>query len=53
MKKENSLYTGISEPEVVEAYLQELKHPLVDLARYLRAFILNTDRALPFFTQVR
>ena len=46
MKKENSLYTGISEPEVVEAYLRELKHPLIDLARYLRAFILNTSRAI-------
>lgn len=46
MKKENSLYTGVTEPEVAEAYLRELKHPLVDLAKYLRALILNTDRAI-------
>lgn len=46
MRKENSLYTGATDPEVVEAFLRELKHPLIDLAKYLRAFILNTDRAI-------
>jgi hypothetical protein len=32
-----------SEPEEVDAYLQNVKHPLVDVIEKLRRIILNTD----------
>ena len=44
MKKENNLATGISEPEVVDAYLKKLKYPLKDVVNYLREIILSTDK---------
>jgi hypothetical protein len=44
MKKEPGLTSGISEPETVDAYMQALKHPLHDVATYLRAFILSVDK---------
>jgi hypothetical protein len=40
MKKATNLTLGISEPEKVEAYLQQLEHPLMNLVVYLRKTIL-------------
>jgi hypothetical protein len=44
MKKETNLTTGVSEPEKVEAYLKELKHPLIDVVKYIRKIILSVDK---------
>lgn len=46
MKKENNLAAGISEPELVDAYLEKLKHPLSDLIKYLRVVILSADTSI-------
>lgn len=40
MKKATNLTLGISEPEKVSAYLQQLNHPLLDLVVYIRQSIL-------------
>lgn len=44
MKKETNLTTGISEPEKVDEFMSKLKHPLFDVAQYLRELILSTDK---------
>jgi len=31
MKKQNNLAAGISEPGIVDAYLEKLRHPLLDM----------------------
>jgi hypothetical protein len=43
-KKETNLTLGISEPEMVNEYMKNLKHPLFDLSQYLRTFILSIDK---------
>ena len=40
-KKETNLTLGVSEPEKVEAFLNELSHPMTDVVRYLREEILR------------
>jgi hypothetical protein len=46
MKKENSLTTGVSESEMVEEFMDKLKHPLFDLIQYLRKYILSIDKTI-------
>ena len=46
MKRENYLASGISEPEVVEDFLEKINHPLKDLMQYLRTVILSTDKSI-------
>ena len=46
MKKETNLTKGITEPEIVDTYMNNLKHPLFDLAEYLRTFILSIDKSI-------
>jgi hypothetical protein len=43
MKEKPGLSTKPSEPAKVDAYVQELKHPLVEVVRALRRVILTTD----------
>lgn len=43
-KKETNLTLGISEPDKVDEYMDNLKHPLSQLAQYLRTFILSIDK---------
>lgn len=43
-KKETNLTLGISETQKVNEYMDNLKHPLFDLAQYLRTFILGIDK---------
>jgi hypothetical protein len=42
-KKENNLFLGISESLVVEEFMQQLDHPLSEVAIYLRSLILKID----------
>ncbi len=44
MKKETNLTTGVSEPKKVDEFMDNLKHPLIDLAKYLRTVILSVDK---------
>ncbi len=44
MKKETNLNAGISEPEKVDEFMNKLKHPMVDVAQYLRSTILGADK---------
>jgi hypothetical protein len=46
MKKETNLTTGISEPEKVDMFITELKHPLRDVVEYLRGIILSIDKKI-------
>lgn len=46
MKKENNLYTGISEPSKVDAFMDALDYPLKDVVEYLRTFILKADKKI-------
>lgn len=46
MKKENGLYAGVSESEMVDSYMHSLKYPLKDVAIYLRDFILKCDKKI-------
>lgn len=46
MKKETTLTLGISEPEKVEAYLDKLDYPLMDVVIYLRKIILAADKKI-------
>jgi hypothetical protein len=46
MKKENNLTTGVSESEVVDEFMSNLKHPLSGLVQYLRVFILSIDKTI-------
>lgn len=45
-KAGNALFTGISEPENVDAYMKKLKHPLKPVAEHLRKVILATDKSI-------
>ena len=45
-KKENALFTGISEPRTVDAYMKKLKHPLKPAAEHLRTLILSCDKSI-------
>jgi Domain of unknown function (DU1801) len=45
-KKENNLTLGISEPQIVKAFMQNLQHPLTDVAAYIREVILKIDLAI-------
>lgn len=38
--------TKASEPEVVDAFLKKLKHPLKDVVEELRAIILSADKTI-------
>ena len=46
MKKETDLTTGISQPEKVEEFMNNLVHPLNDTAKYLRETILSIDKTI-------
>jgi Domain of unknown function (DU1801) len=46
MKKENNLTTGVSEPDIVDEFMSNLKHPLSGLVQYLRVFILSIDKTI-------
>ena len=46
MKKETNLTLGISEPGKVTEYMGTLKHPLHDLAQYIRSSILKADKQI-------
>ncbi|MCE7060648.1 DUF1801 domain-containing protein [Dyadobacter sp. CY343] len=46
MKKENGLTAGVSEPEKVAGFLQNLQHPLASTVQYLREVILATSDAI-------
>jgi hypothetical protein len=43
MKKKTELLIKPSEPEMVDAYMQKLKHPLADVVEALRQIILKTN----------
>jgi hypothetical protein len=43
-KKETNLTLGISEPEKVDEFMDNLDHPLHGLTEYLRKFILSIDK---------
>jgi hypothetical protein len=45
-KKENNLTLGISEPNIVDNYMQTLQHPLADVAEYIRQLILSIDKTI-------
>jgi len=45
-KKETNLTLGISEPEKVDKFMDNLKHPLIDLTQYLRTCILSVDKTI-------
>ena len=46
MKKETNLTTGVSESATVDAFMKNLKHPMIDLLAYLRKLILSMDKAI-------
>jgi hypothetical protein len=46
MKQPNNLFIGISEPEIVDDYLKNLRHPLKQVAEYLRTVILRADKSI-------
>src|SRR5215472_9627975 len=46
MTKKQQLLTKPSEPDKVDAYMQTLKHPLVEVVAALRRIILGTDREI-------
>jgi uncharacterized protein YndB with AHSA1/START domain len=45
-RKENALFTGVSEPENVDAFMKALDHPLREEAALLRKTILSCDRSI-------
>ncbi|MBL7952355.1 MAG: SRPBCC domain-containing protein [Flavobacteriales bacterium] len=45
-KQGNALFTGVSEPETVDAYMKKLKHPLKPVAEHLRKVILGADKSI-------
>jgi hypothetical protein len=45
-KKENNLTLGVSEPPIVDDYMQTLQHPLADVAAYIRKLILSIDKTI-------
>ena len=44
LKKETDLTIGVSQPLVVEDFIQRLDHPMIDVIKYLRQFILAIDK---------
>jgi hypothetical protein len=46
MTTKHQLLTKPSEPDKVDAYMQTLKHPLVEVVAALRRIILGTDREI-------
>ena len=46
MKKETDLTMGISQPEKVEEFMNNLIHPLYDTAKYVRDIILSIDKTI-------
>src|SRR5271169_5241745 len=44
MKEKQNTSVKPSEPDKVDAYMQKLKHPLVEVVEALRRIILSTDR---------
>jgi hypothetical protein len=42
--KLNNLALGISDTEIVETYIQNATHPLINVAKYIRQIILQTDK---------
>lgn len=46
MKKETNLTLGISEPEKVDEFIKDLKHPMLNVLKYLRQFILASDKSI-------
>jgi len=42
-KKETNLTLGISESEIVDEFMQKLKHPMKDIVEYVRKVILSVD----------
>lgn len=45
-KKETNLTLGISEPDKVDEYMEQLNHPLKDIVIYVRELILSTDQRI-------
>ncbi|MBA3680883.1 MAG: DUF1801 domain-containing protein [Bacteroidetes bacterium] len=45
-KKETNLTLGISEPEKVNEFMKNLKHPMKDSVEYIRSVILSTDKQI-------
>jgi hypothetical protein len=45
-KKENNLTLGVSEPTIVDAYMQTLQNPFADVAAYIRQIILSIDKTI-------
>ncbi len=43
-KKETALTSGSSEPEMVDEFMEKLKHPMADVIAHLRAFVLSIDK---------
>lgn len=46
MKKETDLTAGISQPKIVDEFIARLKHPMTDVIKYLRTFILSIDKTI-------
>ena len=44
MKNTTDLTTGISQPKIVDEFMDKLEHPLFDMIQYLRTFILSVDK---------
>jgi hypothetical protein len=45
-KKENNLALGISESNIVDEYMQNLQHPLANVAIYIRQLILKIHKSI-------
>lgn len=45
-KKETNLTLGISEPQKVDEYMEKFNHPLKEIVKYVREFILKTDKQI-------
>lgn len=45
-KEGNALFTGISEPDAVDAYMKKLKHPLKPVAEQIRKLIRGADKSI-------
>jgi len=43
-KKETNLTLGISEPDKVDAFMNNLTHPMKDVVAYIRAVMLSADK---------
>jgi len=45
-KKETNLTLGISEPEKVDEFMSKLNHPMLEVVKYIRKVILNSDKQI-------